>query len=293
MEEYSIKDLERITGIKAHTIRMWEKRYKIFCPRRTNSNLRVYCNEDLKKLMSINTLLKNGYKISQIASFTDEELKDKIIQLLQGKSDSNIVLENLILATFELDEEKFDKIYTRSILQLGFEETFIKVICPFLKKIELFWQIGKINQIHKNFVSLLIRNKIIIAIDAQIVLQYKDKTILFFLPEKEFNEIKILFFMYFARKKALKTIYIGQNVPIKDLKETFKDKKIDYVVFSYENMKNISEINNYISNIKEIFHNSNIIVCCENDDNELIRETPTNIFFINNSEKFLEILNRL
>lgn len=293
MEEYSIKDLEKITGIKAHTIRMWEKRYKIFCPKRTNSNLRVYCNEDLKKLMSINTLLKNGYKISQIASFTDEELKDKIIQLLQSKSDSNIVLENLILATFELDEEKFDKIYTRSILQLGFEETFIKIICPFLKKIELFWQIGKINQIHKNFVSNLIRNKIIIAIDAQIVVQYKEKTILFFLPEKEYNEIKILFFMYFARKKAFKTIYLGQNVPINDLKETFLNKKIDYVVFAYETMKNVSEIRNYVNKVKEIFPSSNIIICCEADENLIISDVTNNIFYINNSEKFLEVLNRL
>ena len=290
MEEYSIKDLEKITGIKSHTIRIWEKRYKIFCPKRTSSNLRIYCNDDLKKLMSINTLLKYGYRISQIASFSDEEIKEKLTQLIQSKTNTNVIVENLIVALFDIDEEKFDKLYTRSILQYGFEETFIKIICPLFKKVELLWQIGKVNQIHKNFISNFIRRKIIIAIDAQIVSQQKDKTFLFFLPEGEFNDIKLLFFLYFVKKKSYKTIYLGENVSLKDLEEVFTGKTIDYLIFSFEKIKNVLVINDYLKKIENLFSNTKIIICCDTDE---INSKSERVYFINTAETFIELINKL
>ena len=128
MRHYSIRDLERLTGIKAHTIRIWEKRYGLIEPERTNTNIRTYCDVELKKLLNISILNRNGFKISKIATLTPEEIISNITQLNSNSSDTESYIENLALAMIDYDEQKFERILSRAILQMGFEDTIIHII---------------------------------------------------------------------------------------------------------------------------------------------------------------------
>jgi len=162
---YSIKDLEQITGVKAHTLRIWEKRYQVVSPCRTPTNIRFYTDEDLKKLLNISILNRHGFKISSIANLPNNELSQKIISINNKSFDSDSKIENLIVAMIDMDEVKFEKDLTNMIINLGFEETFNQVLIPFFEKVGLLWQIGTINPGQEHFMINLIRQKMIVAID--------------------------------------------------------------------------------------------------------------------------------
>ena len=165
MASYSIKELENLSGIKAHTIRIWEKRYGVIKPARTDTNIRLYCDADLKRLLNIAILNRVGMRISDISKLTDMEMSDKVMNVSSdsGSAESNI--ENLIIAMVEMDEFKFDKILSRYIMHEGFENAVVRIIFPFFEKIGLLWQTGSINPAHEHFVSNLFRQKLMVAID--------------------------------------------------------------------------------------------------------------------------------
>ena len=165
MAYYSIKDLEKLSGIKAHTLRIWEKRYNLVEPKRTETNIRYYDDEDLKKVLNVALLNRNGLKISHIAGLKTEEINSKISDLSKGNQDSESVIDNLVISMIELDEKKFEKILSRTIMQAGFEETILYTIYPFFQKIGLLWQTGAINPAQEHFISNLVRQKLIVAID--------------------------------------------------------------------------------------------------------------------------------
>jgi DNA-binding transcriptional MerR regulator len=234
MASYTIKDLEKLSGIKAHTIRIWEKRYSLVEPKRTDTNIRTYCDQDLKKLLNISMLNRNGYKISKIALLSDIELYDKIEQLTKNVNDTESQIENLTIAMLELDEDKFEKSLSRSIIHLGFEDTISKIIYPFFIKIGIMWQTGTVNPVQEHFVSNLIRQKLIVAIDSQVL--HKDvshKSFMFFLPEGELHELGLLFYTYLTRKRGHKTLYIGQWVPYNDIKSISESVDPDIYVTSF------------------------------------------------------------
>jgi len=181
---YSIKDLEKLTGIKAHTLRIWEKRYNILNPERTDTNIRFYSDFDLKKLLNISLLNKHGYKISLLASLNDRDLNDKVLSLTQNDAVNELQLDSLLTAMIELDERKFDKIISNAIIHHGFEETLSRVIHPLFEKIGILWQTGTINPAHEHFISNLIRQKILVAIDGVIHNgSVSPKTFFVFLPD--------------------------------------------------------------------------------------------------------------
>lgn len=230
MANYSIKDLENFTGIKAHTIRIWEKRYSVVEPKRTDTNIRYYDDEDLKKLLNVSILNRHGYKISNIVSLTDNSISEKILNLAQTHSDSESQIENLVIAMIELDENKFDKIFNTSIINLGFEETILKLIYPFFEKIGILWQLGTINPAQEHFISNLIRQKLIVAIDGLVTsIDPKSKCFVLYLPEGEIHELGLIFYQYLIKKRNHKVIYLGQTVPVYALKEILKIKKVDYL----------------------------------------------------------------
>lgn len=230
---YSIKDLERLSGVKAHTIRIWEKRYEIIKPKRTDTNIRLYDDEDLKRILNIAILKDHGYKISAIASLTDEQLSEQVLNFASNPKHHNTQVNNLILSMIELDDRKFDKILTNSTVKIGFEETILYVIYPFLEKIGILWQIGSINAAQEHFVTNLLRQKLIVAIDGQLPgTNPEAKRFLLFLPEQEFHEIGLLFYAYLVRKNGHKTIYLGQSVPFEDVIEVSKLKKPHAIVTS-------------------------------------------------------------
>jgi len=218
MIKYSIKDLESISGIKAHTLRIWEVRYKLFKPHRTDTNIRLYSNDDIRKLLNVALLNNHGLKISKIATLSNSEISSKALEILSTEDTFQSQIDSLTMAMVEIDEDRFELVVSNSILKFGLEDTITQIIYPFLVKVGVLWRTESINPGQEHFITNLIRQKIIAAIDAQ-VMQITDdsKKFLLYLPENELHEISILFYNYLIRKNKYKTIYLGQSVPFEDV----------------------------------------------------------------------------
>ncbi len=293
MASYSIKDLEELSGIKAHTIRIWEKRYGIVIPERTRTNIRLYSDEDLKKLLNISILNRYGFKISQLAKLEQDELKEKVIHISRETSNTAIQIENLIISMLELDEWKFDKILADSIIRIGFEETLVELMYPFFKKIGLLWQTGSINPAQEHFVSNLLRQKLIVAIDGQQpVTKVKPLSFILFLHENELHELGLLFYSYLLKKNDIKVIYIGQAVPFKDLENISEVWNTQYFLTSFTTGITEKAINDYLLRMSETFPEQTIFYtgnqACKADKN-----LPGNLVKIESAKQFQEILAKL
>jgi len=209
---YSIKDLEKLTGIKAHTLRIWEQRYGIIQPGRTKTNIRYYTEDNLKVLLNIALLNRNGIKISKIAKMEKEEILKKVAAISEINLEYDGQLDALTLSMIEMDEYKFDRIISANIQQLGFERTMIEVIYPFLDKLGLLWLTGSINPAQEYFMTYLIRQKIIAAIDSMPIAMGMDvPKILIYLPEGEAQELSLLFMHYILKSRRFKVISLLKN----------------------------------------------------------------------------------
>ncbi|GGG06341.1 MerR family transcriptional regulator [Pontibacter amylolyticus] len=231
MAQYTIKELEHLSGIKAHTIRIWEQRYNVLCPQRTDTNIRYYSDADLKTLLNISLLNEQGYKISKIAKMTPEQLKLTVQQLAEQETTTlSHHINSMVTAMIDMDEERFDKSFSTVTLQLGFQDAMLQVLYPFLHKIGILWQTNNISPAHEHFVSNLVRQKLIVAIDGQVVKRTDDTpTYLLYLPEGELHEIALLFMNYLIRARHYQVIYLGQNLPFEDLKRTYEQLKPDVI----------------------------------------------------------------
>ena len=232
MAVYKIKDVEVLTGIKAHTIRIWEQRYTFLKPSRTTTNIRYYTNEELKTLLNISLLNKYGFKISHIDRMTVEEIREKINTLSDAQAQQERVINDLVQAMVDLDLERIEKALAGFIATKGMERTVLQIIFPFLEKIGILWLTGHINPAQEHLVTNLIRQKLIVAIDTVHTSIKVDRSILFFLPEGEHHELGLLFMHYLLKSRGLQTIYLGANVPVKDLAYIVNLKNPD-IVYSH------------------------------------------------------------
>jgi DNA-binding transcriptional MerR regulator len=260
MGNYSIKELEHLSGIKAHTIRIWEKRYSLIKPQRTTTNIRFYSDEDLKKIINVSLLNANGIKISKIAEMTHNQISDKILEITQKDNDSSIHINQLTLAMVDLDEEKFEKSLSGLFLRYNFEETMTEIVYPFLERIGLLWQTGNITPGQEHFIANLIRQKIIVAIDALPLPPSNRKKALLFLPEGELHEIGLLFYHYLARKAGYRTIYLGQTVPHADLKQVFAIHKPELLISCITTALPDGSLEGYLRKLADEFAGAKILV---------------------------------
>lgn len=217
MASYSIKDLEKLTGVKAHTIRIWEQRYQLISPQRTETNIRFYTDEEAKRLLKVAALYHQGMKISKIASLNEASLNECILDI-EPNGNKHATLEQLTIAMIDLSEEHFLDLFNQCIEDLGFKETMIQIIYPFLQKVGVMWQIGDIDPAQEHFISNLIRQKLISAIDK--LYRPKKSTdikVILFLPEGELHEMGLLFYSYLLQEMNYHVIYLGQSVPAEDL----------------------------------------------------------------------------
>ncbi len=293
MIRYSINDLEKITGIKAHTIRIWEKRYNVVDPERTDTNIRFYNDEDLKKLLNISTLNKHGFKISEIVKMGTDRLCEKIVEISNASTDYDSYINNLVVSMIELDEDKFEKVLSSAIIKMGFEKTITHIIYTFLNKVGILWQVGTINPAQEHFITNLIRQKVIIAIDGQDHSPRPDaKTFLLFLPENELHELGLLFYTYIIKKSGHKVIYLGQSVPLKDVLEVIKIRKADFIITYFVAAFEAKDIPEYLRKISEGFQNKDIFIAGY-QVSQLVENLPKNIKPIQDAEEFKSYLNRL
>jgi DNA-binding transcriptional MerR regulator len=292
MIKYSIKDLEKITGIKAHTIRIWEKRYNIVEPSRTQTNIRFYSDEDLRHLMNVAILNKYGYKISNIQSMSLAEVSQHVTDLSNQDVDNDHHIDNLVMAMIQLDEQRFDKIISSAIIKHGFDDTFENLILKFLEKVGILWQTGSVNPAQEHFISHLIRQKLILAIDGQQNYIINNKTFLLFLPENEYHEIALLYMHYLLRKTGQSVIYLGQNVPLVNLKDVFELHSIDYLLTSFTHKLSQEEVSDFFIEFGQLYGNKQLLLG-GSSIRENIEMLPANTIFFNSIPEFAEFLTKI
>ena len=243
MAVYKIKDLEVLSGIKAHTLRIWEQRYGILIPERTQTKIRTYTDDELVLLLNIRILLDSGLKISRIAELSKPEIANKVAEL-KLKTPKGIAQEKLILALIEMDEVMFQSVLEEVISASSLEEAFSECLLPFFERIGVMWLTGTINPAQEHFISNLIRQKIIIEIDKLPIPERKEAPILLYLPEHEWHEIGLLFYQYILRSNGLYTFYLGQSLPY------------DALVLSIEKTKPLCLVTSWLTSIDGAFAQS-------------------------------------
>ncbi|MCR9182425.1 MAG: MerR family transcriptional regulator [Flavobacteriaceae bacterium] len=229
--QFSIKDLEHLSGIKAHTIRIWEKRYNLLEPDRTDTNIRTYDLENLMKLLNVTYLYNHGYKISKIAGLQNKEIKNIIQESGLHDSKEIYALSELKSSMLNFDPQLFQSTFEKLEKQYNFREIFFNVFLPLLNDIGLLWQTGTIDPSHERFISELIKQKIIIQIESKFSIPptKHEKLFVLFLPLDEIHEIGLLYVNYELLNKGYKTIFLGNNIPTKNLQHLLNHH--DNIVF--------------------------------------------------------------
>ncbi|TDB66028.1 MerR family transcriptional regulator [Arundinibacter roseus] len=261
MSNYSIRDLEQLSGIKAHTLRIWEQRYNIIAPKRTDTNIRLYDDQDLKLVLNISLLKEHGYKISEISKMTSDELNAEVMTISDRKLSYPDQIHALTISMIDLDEERFEKIISTNILQFGFENTMIHIIYPFLSRIGTLWVTGSIGPAQEHFITNLIRQKVIVAIDGQVVKQLPtSKKFLLFLPEGELHEMGLLFANYIIRARNHKVVYLGQSLPFNEIEFAYKLHKPDYIFTAITSVPSSNDVQPYVDKLAANFPQSTILL---------------------------------
>lgn len=285
MSVYSIKDLEYLSGIKAHTIRIWEKRYQLLDPNRSDTNIRSYSDDDARKIMNVAMLVKNGYKISKVARFTDEKIKTEILRSnhLLGEPEKNLDQLMVYAINFEIDE--VERYLDQLINTYGFAKVIQKIVFPFFERIGILWQAGSIFSAQEHFVSTLIRKRLICETD-KFEHQADAKTILFFLRENEWHELGLLYSNYLAAQAGLKCVYLGQSLPFPDLSGLLANKPFDFVCTSFIQALEKTELESYLVKLAAVFPKSHILISGRQVS---LHEPklPANVLFFKNTNDFI------
>lgn len=261
MSSYSIRDLEQLSGIKAHTIRIWEQRYNIIQPKRTDTNIRLYDDQDLKLVLNISLLKDHGYKISEISKLSMDEINKEVLAISDQKLSYPDQIHALTIAMIDLDEERFEKIISTNFLQNGFENTMLNIIYPFLNRIGTLWITGSIGPAQEHFMTNLIRQKIIVAIDGQVIKHRPDvKRFMLYLPEGELHEISLLFTSYIIRSHNHRVIYLGQTLPFNELVFAHNVHKPDYIFTTITSVPAHDEVQPYVTRLCQQFPDTQILL---------------------------------
>ena len=260
MGKYSIKELEQLSGIKAHTIRIWEKRHHLVEPSRTAGNIRFYSDEDLKKIINVSLLNNQGVKISKIVTLTGEEMRQKVAELSEAKNSVDIYIDQLVIAMVDMEEEQFEKILSNLIIKFGFQRAVLEIVYPFLEKIGILWLTNNISPAQEHFISHLIRQKLIVAIDALTIAPKTAMRVLLFLPEGELHELGLLFYYYIAKKEGFRTYYLGQTVPYNDLKLVVETHQPQLIISSFTTVPQAKNVSDFIKRLSKDFTTAKILV---------------------------------
>jgi DNA-binding transcriptional MerR regulator len=250
---FSIKDLENLSGIKAHTIRIWEKRYDILQPMRTDTNIRLYDLASLQKLLNITLLHDYGYKISKIATYPQDKIPSLVREIISNKTAKSHAISAFKMAMMNFDQELFFNTYNWLIAEKSFKEVFHEVFIPLMNELGLLWQSDTITPAHEHFVSYLIKQKLLVNTEKlQVLKQTKfDKVFVLSLPMNEIHELGLMYLNYEILLNGYKTIYLGESMPIENLKDL--KKHFDSIVFvSYMTVQpERDSVNEYVAKMSD------------------------------------------
>ena len=288
---FSIKDLENLSGIKAHTIRIWEKRYNILEPMRTDTNIRFYDLSNLQKLLNIKLLHEYGYKISVISKIPKEKIPVLVSEIISKKSTKNHAISAFKMAMMNFDQNLFISTYTNLLSEKSFREIFHEVIVPLFNEIGELWQNDTITPAHEHFISYLIKHKLIVNIEKyQFIEPTKtDKIFVLYLPLNEIHELGLLYLNYEIMVKGYKTIYLGQSIPMESLQD-LKKYYSDLVFIAYTTVEpNKTLLNNYVKKVQEeILDDTTKLWLIGRQTENLNLEKTDNITIFNSIDQLVE-----
>lgn len=253
MMTYTIKELGEISGIKPHTIRIWEQRYNLFTPSRTDTNIRRYDDEDLKKLLNVTELINRGAKISKVSKLSVKEISEEIDKVIEesfhGSAQMNTIINQLLISIATYDEFLFDKVLTNCISKFGIINTYITVIYPLLVKTGLMWSNDDFMPAQEHFMSNIIRQKLFTAIEYWPLPKEPKETWMLFLSENEEHEIGLLFANLILRMYNKKVIYLGSNVPYKNLFNATEASRATHIFTFFVRNQSEEDLKKYIDKL--------------------------------------------
>ena len=289
MSTYSIADLEKLSGIKSHTIRIWEKRYDLLIPKRTLTNIRCYDDEQLRKILNVSLLIENGLKISKIAKLNSDEINKKI----DGISTSNLgyksIINKLILDSLEFNESNFEELISELILKIGFSETYKNILIPLLNKLGVLWTIGDIYPANEHFLSNLINKKMYASIDSVNTDLSLNKKVLLFTPPWEDHNFCLLYAEYIFRKSGYSAINIGQAISINSLRSCIKKINPDIICTSLIVGHKEAKMQAFADELWKIKNNATILIGGNMSLLKLIRTNAKKYYDIESFEKAIQI----
>ncbi len=249
MITYSVAQVEALTGIKAHTLRIWERRYDFLEPARTPTNIRYYSDEQLKKLLNFGILVRNGYRVSKLNKMSDEQVYEEVAKVLAGPgSERSDEMKGLTLAMLEMNEEDFDDIFERQVIRKGFFRTITETIYPFLQYVGVLWTTNKAMIAQEHYISNLIRQKLIAAIERLSIPSKDAPSIVFFLLEGEEHEIGLLLASFVAKEMGWNVYYLGQGVPVPNIKKVIEIAEPELLMTMFVTPK-VHKLNGFIEEI--------------------------------------------
>lgn len=260
MNSFTIKDLSNLSGIKAHTLRIWEQRYSFLKPNRTFTNIRYYSNDELKTILNIALLNKYGFKISHIDKMSSQQMSEKIMALNQAEAQQERFVNELIQKMVDLEIESFEEALSTYMAAKGIERTITQAIFPFLEKIGILWLTNHINPAQEHLVSNVIRQKLIAGIEHAKATLRSEKKVLLFLPEGEHHELGLLFVYYILKVRGVAVTYLGANVPFKDLEYVVNFKKPDYLYCHLTSVGQSFNLERFLLNVKQSFKSIPLVV---------------------------------
>ncbi len=277
MNAFSIKDLENLSGIKAHTIRIWEQRYSFLKPQRSKSNIRFYGNEELKTVLNIALLNKYGFKISHIDKMTPGEVREKITSLSYAEAYQERFINELLQYMVDLDIAGFEETLDAYIRSKGIDQAINQLVFPFLEKIGLLWLTDHMNAAQEHLVTNVIRQKLIVGIEAIATYAQTNKTMLLFLPEGEHHELALLYLFYILKSRGMQVLYLGSNVPFKDL-EFVASLKTPYQIFTHlTSIPGRFNIEKYLQQVQQRIPSSIPFIISGRLAQSYTKKLPTNV----------------
>lgn len=292
MNKFTIKDLENLSGIKAHTIRIWEQRYSFLKPSRTDTNIRYYSNDDLKTILNISLLNKYGFKISHINKMSATDVQTRVAELNVAGAQQEKIVNEMIQAMVDLNTTEFEKILEKQITANGIEKTIIKIVFPFFERIGILWQTGHINPAQEHLTTNIIRQKLIVGIDQAKPIIKINKSFLLFLPEREHHELGLLLVYYLLKRRGAEIYYIGANVPLKDAKFVAEAKNPDYVYMHLTSTSPGFNFSKFLSTLNETIPSSRIVISGY-PTLGYKKSLPKNIVFKNSLSELVEFISSL
>lgn len=296
MNNFTISQLAQFSGVKAHTIRMWEQRHHALQPHRTEGNTRFYDNQQLRRLLNMVSLQECGRKISELSSMSDQELFDLVKQekpsTASNSADMSFHISQLLAAGMSYDSLHFEKVLAHCLLRYGMKKTYTAVVYPMLTRIGLLWATNELPPAQEHFISNLLRQKLYTAIDSLPPASVNAPNWLLFLPENEFHEIGLLMTDYLLRLEGGRSLYLGPNVPLASVASAVEDWRPEQLLFFMVHRDSPENIEPYLQNLQQLFPDTGLVMAC---DPELVQQvnSPASIRLLHSIPELEQLMDKI